>query len=144
MEYYVYSSTDDKDFVSFFNLAKYIQENRENIVWNGGFYPRKTDTNYRGAKAFQEIMKAIDMSDFKFGVKCLKLLRKEYFCDVEWVKVSNKEIAEDLFEGKDVYVGTEEKEIQPNYFEDLMNVINETDLESDQWKDIIHNILLKL
>jgi len=73
-----------------------------------------------------------------------EVVKKEYFCDVEWVKVSNKEIAEELFQGKDVYVGTEEKEIQPNYFEDLMNVINETELQSDEWKEIIHNILLKL
>ena len=145
MDYYVYNLTENKDFVSFFNLAKYIQENRDNIVWKGGFYPRLKETNYRGAKAFEEILKQIEFEDFKFAVKCLKLLRHEYLCDVDFVKTSKKEIAESLFEDDDnVYVGTEQKEIEVSHFEDLINIINETDLDSSEWKDVIHNILLKL
>lgn len=146
MDCFIYSvEENNEEFEIIFKLAKYIQENREEIVWGGGFYPRFKDTNYRGQKAFRQILSCIGMTDIRGCSKFLKLLRHEYFCEGDWIKTSRKELAEDMFsDNKGVYIGKDEKVRVDNSFDELINVIDEMSLDSDEWKDVIHHILLKL
>lgn len=145
MDCFIYSVEENEEFQTLFKLAKYLQEHREELVWNGGFYPRYKDTNYRGQKAFNQILNAIDETDMRKCSKLLKLLRHEYFCEGDWIKTSRQELATEMFQdNKDIYVGTEEKVKSNSAFDELLNVIDEVELESDEWKDIIHHILLKL
>ena len=144
MDHFIYSKgNENEDFKICLKIARYIQENRDNIIWAGGYYPRMKETKYRGIKAYREIVKNTGEDDVGLCSKFLKLLRNEYFCEGDWIRTGHKEVAEILFKNdEDIYIGKEEKAKSKSEDScELINIINETELSSEDIKSIIKHLV---
>lgn len=144
---YIVDENEHEDFTTMMKLGKYIQEHRNEIVWKGGFYPRLEDTVYRGTKAFMQIIKNIGGGDLKTCTKFLKLLRHEYFVDGKYFRTNKKEIAESIFSDDErIYIGEEEnsKEDKEDNVPELINIIDEVELSSEEIKQLINHLVEKL